>query len=526
MARPKLQVLVIPLLVALCSSTVVSAAPLSDTEIAAMLDAHNTVRRGVVRDEARRQELPADLGWGWLSETGGMVSIPDLTWDPAVAAIAQEYADYLITQNPPESHHCDHPDHYTKPAEIQHCKHIADLRLGENLSLEWSTGTPDQSPGRAVDRWESEKIDYNYKLNKCAEGKECGHYTQLVWSSTERLGCGRAVRTTNDGRTYVIWVCNYAPAGNIRGQRPYNVAGSPPPPDTGGQLGGHTTRHIIEVRFTKMRVHNCNEGGICDWRITCRLGNQPGTVLLNNVEADDLDEPVIDKALTQEGSLPVTIECKAEEHDGGIDPRWEDLGTRSLTIQQAGENVIRIAHLDDDGDVDEGDVSIFFDVQTKLQIGMTGQPPILAPPTLPSDKLMAMRTIGIDFSVPEADLRQWLNNSEFTPYPALAEALLKLLEGKRLRQPVFIDVIRSKYEDVLSGPSPRSVVDVDFALLRAAILQAYNERYGEAVTDFERLVDIFIIADLPLSDGLSRDIPVGLVGSRLSFIITKLELEG
>jgi hypothetical protein len=102
--------------------------------------------------------------------------------------------------------------------------------------------------------------------------------------------------------------------------------------------------------------------------------------------------------------------------------------------------------------------------------------------------LRALLWVGIEFSVPEADLRQWLNNREFTPYPALAEALLKLLEGKRLRKPVYLDVIRFKYEDVLGASSPRSVEDVDFDKLKEAVRRAYNERHGEAVRDFQTLV--------------------------------------
>ena len=105
-----------------------------------------------------------------------------------------------------------------------------------------------------------------------------------------------------------------------------------------------------------------------------------------------------------------------------------------------------------------------------------------------SDTLLALLKVGIDFSVPVADLRQWLNNPSFTPYPALAEALLILLEGRRLRQPVHIDVIRAKYEDAPGVSSPRSVADVDFARLRAAVVESYNERYGETVTDFQSLV--------------------------------------
>ena len=151
-------------------------------------------------------------------------------------------------------------------------------------------------------------------------------------------------------------------------------------------------------------------------------------------------------------------------------------------------------HVDDDGDVDEGDVSIFMDVQTKLQQSLTGQPRPSAPTTQPkSDTLLALRAAGIDFSVPEADMRQWLNNN-FTPYPALASALLKLLEGdKRLRQPVYLDVIAWNYEHAPGATSPRSVADVDLALLKAAVVEGHNERYGEAVTDFEKLVDNWVI---------------------------------
>ena len=102
--------------------------------------------------------------------------------------------------------------------------------------------------------------------------------------------------------------------------------------------------------------------------------------------------------------------------------------------------------------------------------------------------LGALATAGIDFSVPEADLADWLNNPEFTPYPALAEALLKLLAGNRLRRPVFLDVIVFNYEHSPGNPSPRTVDDVDVAVLEAAVLEGSNNRYGEAVSDFRKLL--------------------------------------
>lgn len=113
-------------------------------------------------------------------------------------------------------------------------------------------------------------------------------------------------------------------------------------------------------------------------------------------------------------------------------------------------------------------------------------PFILAHPTV--NTLLQLRNVGIDFSVPEADLQEWLRNNEFTPYPAIATALLNLLEGKRLRQPVYLDVIVWNYEHAPGASSPRRVADVDIDRLRAAVLEGYNERYGEAARHFQTLI--------------------------------------
>lgn len=95
---------------------------------------------------------------------------------------------------------------------------------------------------------------------------------------------------------------------------------------------------------------------------------------------------------------------------------------------------------------------------------------------------------GIDFSVLESDLMDWLNNPEFTPYPAISEALLRILEGRLLRRPVYLDVVVFNYEHSPGEPSPRRAEDVDADLLRDSVIEASNERYGEAAVDFSELV--------------------------------------
>ena len=67
-----------------------------------------------------------------------------------------------------------------------------------------------------VDAWASEKKDFNYNSNKCKPGKMCGHYTQIVWETTQKVGCAKI---QCDG--FDLWMCNYDPPGNWVGEKPY-----------------------------------------------------------------------------------------------------------------------------------------------------------------------------------------------------------------------------------------------------------------------------------------------------------------
>ena len=92
---------------------------------------------------------------------------------------------------------------------------------------------------------------------------------------------------------------------------------------------------------------------------------------------------------------------------------------------------------------------------------------------------------GVDFSVAQEAIHQWLTDS--ADYPAIAQALLKALNGKRLVRPVYLDVIVWNYEHAAGGAPPARVEDVDTARLIAAVLEGYNTRYGAAVHDFDAI---------------------------------------
>lgn len=107
-------------------------------------------------------------------------------------------------------------------------------------------------------------------------------------------------------------------------------------------------------------------------------------------------------------------------------------------------------------------------------------------PALAPAVIKALRRAGVDFSVEVTALRTWVSNPAFTPYPAISQVLL--LQGWRLKAPVYLDVIVYNYEQAPGITSPRNVADVRTDVLKAAILEGSNSRYGTQGTDFESLL--------------------------------------
>ncbi|NND37531.1 MAG: SCP-like extracellular [Gammaproteobacteria bacterium] len=124
------------------------------------------------------------------------VGVAPLEWSSEVAASAQRWADELVATGSFE--------HSSGP-------------YGENL---WSgtAGAFDQQS--MVDSWGSEQQDFvsGKAFPKICRRhwSECGHYTQIVWRSSKRLGCGLS---RGSGLDYLV--CQYDPPGNMQGVKPY-----------------------------------------------------------------------------------------------------------------------------------------------------------------------------------------------------------------------------------------------------------------------------------------------------------------
>mmetsp|Transcript_55236 Transcript_55236/g.113000 ORF Transcript_55236/g.113000 Transcript_55236/m.113000 type:complete len:320 (+) Transcript_55236:63-1022(+) len=159
----------------------------------------------------------------WRREVGA----PDLTWNSDIADIAQAWADNLASTTCSLAHRSDLSSIYPSGS------------LGENIYYAggWPAGEA-SVPGRdalsPVLSWVSEKAVYNLGPvgDACTQddpAEAVGHYTAVVWSRTQEVGCGSAVCTAGDISSFTkgIWVCNYFPAGNMGGQQPFCSANLP-----------------------------------------------------------------------------------------------------------------------------------------------------------------------------------------------------------------------------------------------------------------------------------------------------------
>ena len=104
----------------------------------------------------------------------------------------------------------------------------------------------------------------------------------------------------------------------------------------GGLILGmsHSVQADVRVSFSKMSISDCDEIGVCDWRLACALGNQTKIEFFKFVEANTNEEIDIDQVLTQREFPPVTVNCEVQEHDGGIGAEWEDVPSSPLTVTE------------------------------------------------------------------------------------------------------------------------------------------------------------------------------------------------
>jgi hypothetical protein len=123
--------------------------------------------------------------------------VPPLVWDSTLGTGAAVYAQQLAIAG-----RFAHSDRSNRPG------------VGENLWM----GTHGAFPIEAmIGAWASEKQFYAPgifpNVSRSGNWEDVGHYTQMIWPSTRRIGCALASTPRID-----YLVCRYATAGNVDGQ--------------------------------------------------------------------------------------------------------------------------------------------------------------------------------------------------------------------------------------------------------------------------------------------------------------------
>jgi hypothetical protein len=122
-----------------------------------------------------------------------------LEYDSELSKNAQKYAEFLVSIGSLQSSDCL----------------INGKEVGESLAY---TGGHALTGTDMTNMWYEENRDYDFKTSTTKPGKVAGHFTQLVWKDTKRVGFGLAQKNN----AYYA-VAYYHPPGNVEGKYKQNV---------------------------------------------------------------------------------------------------------------------------------------------------------------------------------------------------------------------------------------------------------------------------------------------------------------
>merc|ERR1719245_2448515 len=167
---------------------------ITEQEKQEILDIQNKLRSKIATGKERR---------GKPGPQPGASNMKIMVWDEELSRIAQRHADQCKF-----AHDCSD------------CRKTSRFGVGQNLYIYKQTlKAPPNDWTKAVTDWYDEVALFNNKdVEPFKFSSPTGHFTQVVWAKTDKVGCG--VTTYKDGQWFAtLYTCNYGPNGNfIRGQ--------------------------------------------------------------------------------------------------------------------------------------------------------------------------------------------------------------------------------------------------------------------------------------------------------------------
>ncbi|NXJ82408.1 CRIS3 protein, partial [Trogon melanurus] len=131
-----------------------------------IVDRHNALRRGVEPTASNMMKME---------------------WDPLASRNAQDWANKCTLNH--------------SPANLRRTT----VQCGENLFM---SSAPFSWPD-VIQSWYDEEKDFEYGTGAKTQGAVIGHYTQVVWYNTNKIGCASAFCPNREYKYF--YVCHYCP---------------------------------------------------------------------------------------------------------------------------------------------------------------------------------------------------------------------------------------------------------------------------------------------------------------------------
>lgn len=155
-------------------------------------------------------QLRAWVAGGFQTGLPPAANMRALSWDDELAVIAQRWADQCTDGHDKE-------------------RSVSRFHVGQNVALVWTYEYEDDLLDEPdwdsqIYAWYNEATEFHFKsasISPFQFSKKLGHFTQLVWADTYKIGCGYAYYRQSVRGLTKIYVCNYGPGGNIIGTSMY-----------------------------------------------------------------------------------------------------------------------------------------------------------------------------------------------------------------------------------------------------------------------------------------------------------------
>jgi len=197
--------------------------PLNEASRDRIVAEHNRVRSETAQGKMTgkgNEKLPAASNLG------------PLNWSASLAQVATEWVERCQFKHRDD---CGGALIQTNLAPTELSGYSQGDACGENIAADTRPASLDTVID-GIKGWAEEVKDFEYGIFPQEDWSKTGHFSAMIWADTKYVGCGvKKCPEYPPGGTFLV--CNYYPAGNMRGAVPYEK-GTPPPNGGEAEEGG------------------------------------------------------------------------------------------------------------------------------------------------------------------------------------------------------------------------------------------------------------------------------------------------